>query len=523
MADSIKVVDLGTRDELTREQTHVLECLDNGTNVFMTGGGGVGKSFVIKTAVERAQQNGKTVAITASTGVAADMIGGTTLHALLGLGLAKDPVDKLVACAFKSSKLQRRWRGIHLLVVDEVSMLDPDFFTAVDRVARALRRQPTIPFGGIQLLLSGDFFQLPPVMPRQRSASLPTFCFETEAWRDAALTVVQLTHIFRQHDDASFAALLNRARRGDYTHDDVDVLVQRVRAPLSEFAGIEPTRLYARRANVDEINEQSLRAIDCEDVHVYRSTVHWEVEKGVMNPNARQQMVRQLSQAAAALESSMSMVKQELTLKVGAQVMLVCNLNVSAGLVNGSRGVVVRFALPPAAPPSATTLMPVVQFAKGQEVVVDRYCWEVQVEDAGTLYYRQVPLQLAWAVTIHKAQGLSLDCVELQLDNSVFEYGQAYVALSRVRSLAGLTLTAFAPRVLMAHPTVKAFYATLSSAALPASQSAGGKGTGTLGSNRSSTSSSPVSAAPSSAVLPSNKKPVIDPFTPSKKARVELF
>lgn len=439
--------------ELTSEQARVLQLVQERHSVFLTGGGGVGKSFLIHTAVDQARAAGKRVAVTASTGAAADVIGGTTLHALLGLGLAKDPVDKLVVAALRSHKITKKWQRLDLLIVDEVSMIDPDFFTAVDRVARAVRRQPDAPFGNLQLLLCGDFFQLPPVLPKMRDPAQPSFCFQTDSWAAAQLHIVELTHIFRQVSDPTFTHLLQRARTGDYTVDDVDTLMQRVDVELVDFVNIEPTRLFARRVNVDEMNDFNLAQLDTQ-TETYVAHVRWVLDAESVNATRRDEMTRVLKQAAANVDTHTA-VKSEMTLKVGAQVMLLCNLNLAEGLVNGSRGVITRFV------PQGGEQLPVVQFAKGQELTIDKFCWEIKVEDAGTIFYRQVPLQLAWAVTIHKAQGLSLDCVELQLDRSVFEYGQAYVALSRVRSLAGLRLTAFTPATLMAHPLVKAFYASL--------------------------------------------------------------
>ncbi len=455
---------------LSQEQQHVLELIAAGRNVFMTGGGGVGKSHVIQAVVSQEREKGRQVTVTASTGVAADQIGGSTLHSFLGLGLAKDPIDKLVQQAHRSSKVGSRWRQVQLLVIDEVSMLDPDFFDAVDKVARSVRREPALPFGGVQLLLVGDFFQLPPVHPKTRDAALPTFCFQTDAWHEAVHEVVELTHIFRQEGDSVLSDLLQRARRGDYDVNDVDVLMSRVGVTL-DMNGIEPTRMHARRINVDEINHHNLAALGDVDTESYRANVYWELDaggKGRKLPEPIRKMKTDALTKAAQAISSNAAVSQEITLKVGAQVMLLCNMDVTNGLVNGSRGVVTKFA----PSPGTGRLMPVVKFAKS-EVMVERNVWEHRVEDAGTVYFRQVPLQLAWAVTIHKAQGLSLDCVEIQLDKSVFEFGQAYVALSRVRSLPGLKLLSFTPSVLVAHPLVKAFYSSLSSCSIsaPASSS----------------------------------------------------
>lgn len=467
----VKVVELGNHAEkdLHPDQAKVLQLIRDGRNVFMTGGGGVGKSFVIHAVAAQEQAAGRHVAIAASTGVAADQIGGCTLHALVGLGLAKDTPDKLAAAAARNHRIRARWNKLSLLILDEVSMIDPDFFEAVDFIARTLRRELTKPFGGIQLLLSGDFYQLPPVFTGgARDPAQPTFCFQTRAWQDAVQDTVELTHIFRQQNDTQLSELLQRARRGNITLDDIELLSMRVNASLDDFAGIEPTRMHARRANVDEINSTNLSALGDVQTEVFTASVHWELDPSRGRRLAdvqRKAMMESLSKASTGVIQNAA-AKKEMQLKVGAQVMLLCNLDVSNGLVNGSRGVVTRFSVSPA----SQRLMPVVKFARS-EIVVDRYTWEHKVEEVGTVYYKQVPLQLAWAVTIHKAQGLSLDCVEIALDRSVFEFGQAYVALSRVRTLAGLRLLSFTPAILVAHPLVTAFYTQLASASSPSTSS----------------------------------------------------
>lgn len=451
----VKEIELEGRGFLAPEQQRVLTLVREGRNVFMTGGGGVGKSHVIATLVTQEREvYGRRVAVTASTGVAADQIGGSTLHAFLGLGLAKEPVPKLVQMACSSSKITSRWRGVDLLVIDEVSMIDPDFFVAVDAVARAVRRTHA-PFGGVQVLFVGDFFQLPPVLPRARDQSLPVFCFQTDAWREAVHEVVELVHIFRQEGDTALSELLQRARRGGVIESDVMLLKSRTEVDASNLLGpdIQPTRMHARRANVDVINDENLDALTTEPVS-FKATTYWEVAPdkhgGTLPESVSKARADALSRLAPSVTNAAA-AKGELVLKAGAQVMLLCNLDTARGLVNGSRGVVLRFV----------SGLPVVKFARGEEVTVERYTWEHALEDVGCIYYRQVPLQLAWAVTIHKAQGLSLDCVEMALDSSVFEYGQAYVALSRVRSLAGLRLLSFKPEVIQAHPLVAEFYDSL--------------------------------------------------------------
>ena len=468
---------------ISRAQQQVLDLISNGANVFLTGGGGVGKSFTINHLVATERAKGRRVAVCASTGVAADHIGGVTLHSLLGQGLALEPLEHLLQRARVNHKLRAKWLRIDLLVVDEVSMLDPVFFEKVDHVVRALRNQRETVFGGVQLLLAGDFYQLPPV-DRDRliaSSSVATFCFQTQTWKDAVHATVELTHSFRQAGDHAFLELLNRARVGEYTLDDIDTLAGRLHVDLSatpRFRGIEPTRMHSRRTNVDLINETKLNELDATlPAESYSAVISYEVapnqesgggaSAGASARNAgRDQRVQALQREVEKIQTyNNTPVKLELQLRVGAQVMLLWNLNTENGLVNGSRGVVVGFVAPNGGgggKPAGVRLRPVVKFARSQaEVVIEPHTWEYKVEAAGVVSLTQMPLQLAWAITIHKAQGLSLDCVEMALDNSVFERGQAYVALSRVTSLEGLRLTSFRPAVIVAHPLVKEFYRAL--------------------------------------------------------------
>lgn len=463
---------------ISPQQQRVLDLISDGANVFLTGGGGVGKSFTINHVVTKERAKGRRVAVCASTGVAADHIGGVTLHSLLGQGLALEPLEHLLQRARVNHKLRSKWLRIDLLVVDEVSMLDPVFFEKVDHVVRALRNQRETVFGGVQLLLAGDFYQLPPV-DRDRvigAAESPsaTFCFQTQTWKDAVHATVDLTHSFRQAGDTAFLELLNRARVGEYTLDDVDTLAGRLNVDLSttpRFAGIEPTRMHSRRTNVDAINETKLNELDATLPAVsYSAVITYEVAPNVGGGGAREagrdQKVQALQREVDKIQTyNNTPVKLELQLRVGAQVMLLWNLNTEHGLVNGSRGVVVAFVPPGGAGTAAAVrFRPVVRFARsGAEVVIEPHTWEYKVEAAGVVSLTQMPLQLAWAITIHKAQGLSLDCVEMALDNSVFERGQAYVALSRVTSLEGLRLTSFRPGVIVAHPLVKEFYRALAS------------------------------------------------------------
>lgn len=450
---------------LTPLQSQVLDSLLQGQNVFLTGGAGVGKSHVLKSIIDIMRSRGSKIIVTASTGVAATLLGGATLHSQIGLGLAQEPLNVLLNKARRSVKLRERWRLVDLLIIDECSMLHPDFFDLCDQVLRVLRECDN-PFGGVQLLLSGDFFQLPPVLPSGRDPALATFIFQTTAWRTANLTIVNLVDIFRQAGE--LAGILSRVRRAEHTLDDIIVLAGRVGAILNSPLGVEPTRMYSHKICVDSINSQKLEELTA-DAHVFTARIFTEVDKTPKNrTSSNQPQHLTLAQKEAMLADARVQILKNVpvpldqSLKMGAQVMLVVNLDQESGLVNGSRGVITGFRMPPVGSThgESRVLMPVVQFM-GKELLLNVYIWKHEIYGAGVVSYMQVPLRLAWAVTIHKAQGLSLDFVDMKLDRSVFEYGQSYVGLSRVRTLAGLRLTGFDPSAIRAHPLVKQFYAEL--------------------------------------------------------------
>jgi ATP-dependent DNA helicase PIF1 len=427
---------------ISEAQQSALDCALSGENVFITGGAGVGKSFLTASIVDGLKEQGNAVKVTASTGAAACLVNGQTLHSLLGLGLAQESAELLISRARRNRKIVKTWRGIDTLVIDEVSMIHPVFFTKLEKVAAAVR-QSTMPFGGIQVILVGDFFQLPPVPERGQSPSDPKFIFQTEAWSRLQPRCVELTQIFRQDDDSEFAQTLRRIRTGVVEDQDVDLLFERLHADIEHAEGVTPTQLYGRRDIVDRLNLEHLEKLEGPSVfceYEMTSTVATELD------GTSKRALEALNRFTEEVGKNMRAAKN-LELKVGAQVMMTVN-RPDLDLVNGSRGVVVKFAGD----------VPVVRFAH-TTAMVNPHTWKHTRDLVGEVVISQVPLQHAWALTIHKAQGVSLDCAEISLDRSVFEFGQAYVALSRVRTVSGLKLVGFKTNVIRADPVVTAFYA----------------------------------------------------------------
>uniref|UniRef100_A0A8C1BE55 ATP-dependent DNA helicase PIF1 n=1 Tax=Cyprinus carpio carpio TaxID=630221 RepID=A0A8C1BE55_CYPCA len=414
---------LGERKQLSKEQTAVLNAVLSGKNVFFTGSAGTGKSFLLKRIIGSLPP--KSTYATASTGVAACHIGGTTLHSFAGIGSGSAPLEQCIELAQRPGVMQH-WTSCKHLVIDEISMVEAEFFDKLEAIARSIRRS-TEPFGGIQLIVCGDFLQLPPVTKGKDKAN---FCFQSRSWRKCIHMNLELTEVRRQTDKA-FISLLQAVRVGRVT-EEVTAQLLRSAYHSIERDGILATRLCTHKDDVELTNENKLKQLP-----------------GVMRVFEAVDSDPMLFQTIDAL----SPVSRMLQLKVGAQVMLTKNLDVQRGLVNGARGVVVDFQ-------PGNQGLPRVRFLCGAVEVIKRERWMFKASGGLYLSRQQLPLKLAWAISIHKSQGMTLDCVEISLAR-VFESGQAYVALSRARSLEGLRVMDFDPRVVQANQDVLLFYKRL--------------------------------------------------------------
>jgi len=416
------------KNNLTIKQLKAFDSIMKGENVFISGPAGVGKSEVIKVAIRSLGCHVR-VGLTSTTGTSALIIGGTTLHSFLGIGLGRDDCERLIKNVMRNSRIKNRWIELDILVIDEISMLSAELFDKLEYMARVIRRNK-FPFGGIQIILSGDFLQLPCV-------GSETFCFDAESWKTCTLHVFYLTEIIRQ-SNIEFQKCLNEVRLGDLTDESVEMLQSRVGYNFSQTHGdIRPTILFPLNTNVDRINEEELDKLartGCEFIQYDMSftTSRLYNEETIMS---------RFKKSCPAPET--------LQLCVGAQVMLVVNLCVEEELVNGSRGVVVGFH----------DDRPLVRFSKKQ-LPMEYYTWEVKEDNRVCLKVTQIPLKIAYAISIHKSQGCSLDCVQIDLAN-IFEYGQAYCGLSRVKKIDGLSITALDVERICAHPRALTFYTQL--------------------------------------------------------------
>ena len=423
-------------------QQKALERSLEGKSLFITGPGGVGKSYLIQTIVKELTQKGKRVAVTAMTGCAALLLktpitAAKTLHSWAGIGLGKESATTIASGMRRYNfKAMKRWLLTNTLIIDEVSMLTPELLEKLNEVAQLMRKSKAV-FGGLQVILVGDFFQLPPVYREGETK----FAFESPIWNELTMTTIELTEIVRQ-DDPVFHEVLKEARVGNLSTKSIEVLKTRVLDSWQDLK-IRPTLLFSRRSEVEMINERNLKALKSPLFTFEAKTVLTASLEMNLKPEEKERAIQKLDRDAP--------YKTTLELRVGAQVMLIYNLDPEAGLVNGSRGIVEGFS----------GSNPLVLF-KGHSaaISVPEASWES--DDVDGLKRSQIPLILAYAITIHKCQGATLDSALIDIGRSTFEMGQAYVALSRVKALDSLYIYELEPSAFKAHPKVIAFYRRIS-------------------------------------------------------------
>ena len=417
-------------EELSTEQKRCFDAAMSGQNLFVSGPGGVGKSFVIKHIIEEFRARQHKFRIAASTGVAALNVGGSTIHALLGTRIAgtiKEAKEYHGTNAMQ--KAQNRLNFIQTLIVDEVSMLSGDYITMMDWWLQQVRSNYE-PFGGLQLILCGDFLQLPPVEKDNKAEY--RFAIDSPSWEKAKMETIDLQRSFRQ-EDQTFVNALNRVRFGEYTKE-----IRKVFRPCVGRVLVEPTHLVATNKEADQINFDKLREHPGELFQAKpRFQFFTKYPKGVA-----EKMVRN------------SLTDSPLGLKIGVPVLLLKN-HKEGMYVNGSRGLVKSISVNDQNEISSI----LVTLDTGKAVIVNKEDWEqVDGDQRVQAIMTHFPVRLGWALTIHKSQGLTLDNVEIDLSNG-FACGQAYVALSRMRSLEGLSLTIpIDPSIVKAEPRLVEFY-----------------------------------------------------------------
>jgi ATP-dependent DNA helicase PIF1 len=435
------------------EQCIAMDKFIAGHNVFVTGPGGTGKTRLIEHMVSYARSVGKVAQVCALTGCAASLLPANcearTLHSWSGIRLARGPSAKVVDSVVNNRRASPTWRKTKILIVDEVSMMSCKIFDILDEIGRKARKNPLLPFGGMQVVFLGDFFQLPPIVD---DGEEDQFCFESRRWKHvfSKENHVQLQTIFRQQDPV-YKAILMQIRVGRLSSDSARILQSRVGQTFDAEAhhGVVPPKLFPTRIKTDLLNKTMYDQLKGEE-RIFlcdRKTdccTFLENNKAIPHETLGKCAALTLEERDQELQSLVTAPR--IKLKVGCMVM--CTVNYPhKGVCNGSQGVVTGFD---------GGGIPIVKFSTG--VILPMGMHYTQHDDYPALAVGAIPLMLSWATTIHKIQGATLAMAEIDVGGHIFECGQTYVALSRVQSLEGLYLTAFQPSRIFVHEKVRGFY-----------------------------------------------------------------
>ena len=415
---------------MTQEQA--FNIMKTGVNVFLTGSAGSGKTFLLNKYINYLKSQNIPVAITASTGIAATHMNGLTIHSWSGIGIRKELDDYDLDNLLNKEYLSKRIRNTAVLIIDEISMLEAKQLDMAELVCRKIKMND-LPFGGMQVIISGDFFQLPPVVKNienkiqtqnifaeEGDNMAPNMAINSIAWGSLRPAICYLTEQYRQSDD-KFLEILNLIRANRIKDEHCEIIQKRLNIAFP--SDIVPTKLYTHNVDVDAINHRHLEKIDGEE-KVFE-----------MEVSGNSYLVDVLKKGCLAPEN--------LRLKIGAEVMFLKN-NFEKGYVNGTRGKVSNFL------PDNT---PVITIRNGQKIIAEKEFWMIEEKGRKKASISQFPLRLAWAITIHKSQGMSLDYAEIDLSKT-FAYGMGYVALSRVKTLSGIRLVGFDRKALLSDPEI---------------------------------------------------------------------
>lgn len=394
-------------------QDRAFEILKSGENVFLTGSAGTGKSFLLNKFIGYLKDKGINVGITASTGIASTHIMGTTIHSWSGIGISKDINDPYIKRFLnrRNSKRIKEIKNTKVLIIDEISMIDSKCLNLIDIILKLIK-DPFSPFGGMQIVVCGDFFQLPPIDG--------SFAYNAPVWKDAKFKVCYLEKQYRQNDQ-DFIDILNNIRKNAINENNLKKIESRIGKDIEGFDKV--TKLYTHNIDVDEINRIELSCIKEKEVEYH------------MSFTGNKKIAKVLKKHCLAPEV--------LKLKKGAIVMFLKN-NFEKRYVNGTLGTVTGFDY---------YNFPIIKLKNGRKIIVRQEKWNMEVNGEVLASISQLPLRLAWAITVHKSQGMSLDVAEIDLSRS-FDYGMGYVALSRVKRLDSIKLIGINQSALMVNKDV---------------------------------------------------------------------
>lgn len=401
-------------------QDIALEAMKTGENIFLTGSAGTGKSYVLKKYINYLRDNKIFPSIVALSGIAASHLKGKTIHSYFSLGRKSSVTQMQINDMIEKKYLKKRFSDLKVLIIDEISMVSPSILDSINNILKTFKKS-TKPFGGIQIIVAGDFFQLPPVY-KEAPLDNKRFAWQAESWREANFQTCYLQKKYRQ-EEQELINVLDAIRENNITQDTYKFLNSRINATLS--SNIEPTRLFTHNINVDAINQNKLDELDSPSKFFVSSST------------GKQKDVDRLFASF--------MIKNNLELKIGSIVMFTKNNN-EKGYLNGTTGKIIAF--------QEDNGFPVVKTQSGMNIVAQNDTWKLE-NDMGKeiASVSQVPLKLAWAITVHKSQGMTLDAAKIDLSKT-FEVGQGYVALSRVKSIEGLILEGYNERALEVDPLI---------------------------------------------------------------------
>ena len=406
---------------LNFEQQSALEAFKNNKNIFLTGPAGTGKSVTLKKMIEYTEYKNINYGVTATTGTAAFLIGGKTLHSYLGIGIAKDSAKEIFEFVRRNRPyITKKLRALKVLIIDEISMLDIILLEKISEYL-SLIRYNSKPFGGIQIVLTGDFCQLEPVNG--------DYCFKSELWNKLNLEIIYLIKIIRQDGDIKFQKMLSYLRYGicsDKTFENLSKLKN------NKITTVKPTVLYSMNYNVDKINKME-----------YKKLIDSGAEKKVYE--IKYPLLKKNKEKAETWFNTLD-IPESVELCVGSQVVVTVNVDQDVGIVNGTRGCITKLKKDSI----------IIQRVNGSYYEIE-YHKSISIDDK-EIYFYHMPLKLAYALTIHKSQGMTLDAIEVDLGSSIFAAGQAYTALSRAKDRKSICITNISKNSFITKQCVIDFY-----------------------------------------------------------------
>lgn len=435
--------------ELSVEQQLAYNKYIEGNNIFITGPGGTGKTALIRYIQKDAYKKGVDIQVCALTGCAAVLLEckAKTVHSWAGIGLGNGTIEQMVIKIMKNKYTKATWKGIDILIIDEVSMMSLKLFEMLDAIGKAIRKNQK-PFGGIQMIFSGDFYQLPPV-GNKYEPDTTKFCFESEMWFQTfnLNNHINMNKIFRQSDPI-YQLILNQIREGRLKRSSNEIILHNVGKVVPADCQIRPTKLFPTRNKVDYINVTEMNNLETKE-YEYKVKYHTDLDISAQERLEKFGYTKEQIQTELMYIQGNLRCDEVVKLKIGAQVMCIINIQLDNGdiLCNGAQGIVKDIS------PQG---FPIVKYKNGYQMTMSPHIWPSELIPG--IGVSQVPLILAWALTIHKAQGSTLDIAEVDAGSGIFECGQTYVALSRVKSLEGLYLSSFDAKRVRINKKVQEFY-----------------------------------------------------------------